>query len=538
MMLGLLSNSILVRIAIGFFCITVALWAAETSAQSTNSFTIGQQIGGDTEAPSTPADVIVSPIAETQIDISWSASTDNFGVIGYQIFRDGVQITTVASTNFSDTGLIASTTYSYEIRAFDNAGNISSSSPPVATTTLATPTPPTATSTPDSDRSRSSTRSLLAELKSLEITTGTEVAELTFETANQPVRYLLRYGQAEAFEDAIVETIIYKQQHTIVLSGLLPSTTYFYELYATDRFGRDVVLQRATFTTTDIVRTADVTNLEYFVGTAIDNDVILRWRVPDRDEVAFVRIVRNDRFFPQSPTDGLVVYEGKDTAYADISAFTSTDRQFYTLFGYTFSGTVSSGRVLQVDKVPQARTVVNPDTEDRAVNVERPVPTIASSTISAAAFTIRQQNKIYQLQERQFTLEGETPFVFQVDAGLMPQFTRSVMVTIFETEAPEHFFTYVLRLNNVTGWYEARLPGLETDVEHSFVARMYSLSGEILDEYEGSIVLESAQSKSSAPELLWQLSAGYLLVGILLGVLIVGILAFLLRLIFHHPQHT
>ena len=534
----LLHSSVLLRVVIGIFCITVALSATETFAQATDSFTIGQQIGIDTEAPTTPTDVSATPIAETQIDVAWTASTDTFGVVGYQVFRDGVQITTVATTNFSDTGLLASTTYSYELRAFDNAGNISSSSVAVATTTLATPPPPpTATSTPVDSGSSGGGILPLAQLESLTITTGSEAAELDF-AGSLPVRYRLRYGQAEALEDGIVETVIYKREHTIVLSDLMPDTTYFYELYATDRFGRDVVLQKATFATTQSTPTADVINLEYFAGTAIGDDAILRWRIANRNEVAFVRIVRNERFFPQSPTDGLVVYEGGGMAYADIGAFVGIERQFYTLFAYTLSGTVSSGRVLQVDTVPQATAVVNPDTEDSAVNVERPVPTATSSTISAAAFSIRQQNKTYTLQDRQFSIAGETPFSFRVDAGLVPQFTRSVMVTIFETKAPEHFFTYVLRLNDVTGWYEARLPGLATDAEHSFVARMYSMSGKILDEYEGSIVLAPATSAPTAPESLWQLSAGYLLVGILLGVLVVGVLAFLVRLIFRRPQHT
>jgi hypothetical protein len=50
------------------------------------------------------------------------ASTDNIGVAGYNVFRNGVKIGTVNGTSFSDSGLIGSTTYTYSVRAFDVAG--------------------------------------------------------------------------------------------------------------------------------------------------------------------------------------------------------------------------------------------------------------------------------------------------------------------------------------------------------------------------------------------------------------------------------
>src|SRR5215213_2820769 len=61
----------------------------------------------DTTAPSAPADLTAVGSNSTTINLSWDASTDNVGVVGYNVFRDGVAtpIATVSTTNFSDTGL-------------------------------------------------------------------------------------------------------------------------------------------------------------------------------------------------------------------------------------------------------------------------------------------------------------------------------------------------------------------------------------------------------------------------------------------------
>ncbi len=71
-------------------------------------------------------------LSSTQINLSWTASTDNVGVTGYQIERcqgagcsNFALVTTVTTTSYNNTGLTASTSYSYRVRASDAAGNLS-----------------------------------------------------------------------------------------------------------------------------------------------------------------------------------------------------------------------------------------------------------------------------------------------------------------------------------------------------------------------------------------------------------------------------
>ena len=82
----------------------------------------------DTEPPSVPTGLASTGASGTEIDLEWAASTDDVGVAGYRLFRDGAPLATTAATTFADTGLTPSTSYSYTVAAFDYANNVSAQS--------------------------------------------------------------------------------------------------------------------------------------------------------------------------------------------------------------------------------------------------------------------------------------------------------------------------------------------------------------------------------------------------------------------------
>ncbi len=89
----------------------------------------------DTEAPSTPTNLIVTGSTSSTISLSWTASTDNIMVATYDIYLDGTLKTSSTSNSATVTGLNPSTTYTFYIKAKDAAGNISSQSNTVTGTT-------------------------------------------------------------------------------------------------------------------------------------------------------------------------------------------------------------------------------------------------------------------------------------------------------------------------------------------------------------------------------------------------------------------
>jgi YD repeat-containing protein len=108
--------------------------------------------GQDTAPPSTPTNLVVTAVSESQLDLTWTASTDDVGVAEYMIERcqgtgcsNFLQIASASGTTYSDTGLSLGVNYRYRLRAIDLASNPSAYSN-IASATTPDTTPPTAPS--------------------------------------------------------------------------------------------------------------------------------------------------------------------------------------------------------------------------------------------------------------------------------------------------------------------------------------------------------------------------------------------------------
>ncbi|MEV6212303.1 glycoside hydrolase family 6 protein [Kitasatospora sp. NPDC051914] len=88
----------------------------------------------DTTAPSVPTG-LAGTATSSSVALTWTASTDNVGVTGYDVYRNGILVGSTAGTSFTNTGLTASTAYSYTVRAKDAAGNVSAASAALVVTT-------------------------------------------------------------------------------------------------------------------------------------------------------------------------------------------------------------------------------------------------------------------------------------------------------------------------------------------------------------------------------------------------------------------
>ncbi|MFF2481266.1 discoidin domain-containing protein [Paenibacillus sp. NPDC058071] len=89
----------------------------------------------DTQPPSIPAGLTATAASSSLINLAWQPSTDNVGVTGYDIYRNGALIASTAQTSYADNGLTPSTSYTYTVVAKDGAGNSSAASSPATATT-------------------------------------------------------------------------------------------------------------------------------------------------------------------------------------------------------------------------------------------------------------------------------------------------------------------------------------------------------------------------------------------------------------------
>ncbi len=98
----------------------------------------------DTTPPQVPSPPVIGEYGQTAVQVLWNPTTDNVGVAGYNLFRNGALLETASQVGYTDNSVSPSTTYSYQVQAFDAAGNLSALSAPATVTTHAIPdvTPP------------------------------------------------------------------------------------------------------------------------------------------------------------------------------------------------------------------------------------------------------------------------------------------------------------------------------------------------------------------------------------------------------------
>ncbi|HSX35978.1 MAG TPA: fibronectin type III domain-containing protein [Patescibacteria group bacterium] len=289
---------------------TVAAYDAadNTSAKSA----VASATTPDTVAPTAPTGLAATPVSASQINLSWTASTDNKGVTGYKVYRGTTLVGSPTGTTYSDTGLTASTAYSYTVRALDAASNQSAASNTASATTQSAvdtvaPTKPT-------------------NFKVASVTATSETLTWTASTDDRAVTgyHIYRKGVLIATLSAVL---------TYTDTGLSPVTAYTYQIDAFDAAGNKSVQATATTVSTAADTTAPTapTSLTAVTGTT-NKTVKLTWTA-STDNVAVT---------------GYRIYRGS-TPVATVSGSTLT----YTDTGLV-SGTTYSYHIVAIDAAGNA----------------------------------------------------------------------------------------------------------------------------------------------------------------------------------------
>ena len=207
-------------------------------AATSSDYTFVTAAAADTQAPAAPGDLTASSTSATAIALTWVPSSDNVGVAGYNIYRDGNAVASTTLAVFNDTGLTASTTYAYEVSAFDAAGNESARSATASATTLVMPdvNPPVITN-------------ILADDIS---TTQARIVWTTDKLSSSLVEYSVSPDAGFSSSSLDSDFVTY---HTVVLKNLLPNTAYLYRVTSTNQAGNgaadDNTAAGYSFTTLD-----------------------------------------------------------------------------------------------------------------------------------------------------------------------------------------------------------------------------------------------------------------------------------------------
>ena len=302
-----------------------AVAAYDTSNNySPRSVIVSASALADTTPPTVPTGVKAQPVSITQVNLSWSPSTDDTAVILYKLYRGTTatslsQIGCVAApaTAFSDVHGVPGTLYYYAVSAVDSAGNASALSAAVTATTLADTTPPTVpgglSATPVSmsqvnlSWSASTDDYILAYYKIFRGTSATNLLLIGGSTSTS-----------------------YSDTHA------LPGTTYYYAVAACDVSG-NVSAQSARVTITTVADTTPPSVPANVVATAVPiNAVNLSWRASTDN----FRVSRYKIFRGTSSSNLQLIGVSTTLSYSDSTA-KALKQYYYTIAAVDVSGNVS-----------------------------------------------------------------------------------------------------------------------------------------------------------------------------------------------------
>jgi chitodextrinase/uncharacterized Ntn-hydrolase superfamily protein len=205
----------------------VARDAAGNESTPSNQANVTTLNPPDTEAPTAPTNLVASNTTMFSTDLSWTASTDNVGVTGYDVYQGVSMIGSTSTTSFNVTGLSPATSYSFTVVAKDAAGNLSAASAPLDVTTMSDTIPPSAPTNLTSSNTTQTTTNLSWDASTDNIgVTGYDIYEGV--------------------------TVIGTTAGTLFnVTGLSPSTSYTFTVIAKDGAGNESTPSNAVNVTTE-----------------------------------------------------------------------------------------------------------------------------------------------------------------------------------------------------------------------------------------------------------------------------------------------
>ncbi len=430
-----------------FVCLFVSFGiSTEAVFGASSDFRVQTLIGDDTEPPTVPGTLSATPVATTQIDLTWATSTDNYLLSGYHVFRDDVLIATTTIGNYSDVGLTPSTTYTYFITAFDSFGNESASSSPVATTTLSSTTPP---SEEDDDESGAVQGSIAAlRLARLEVIPERDAVVIRYETSGY-TRTIIQWGKTISYELGSLAERSFSKVHETRIIGLTPGTRYTFSIKGENNGGRTRTLTEDTFVTLPLDDTFPPGNVRNLRASIEGDDVVIAWENPRDADFTKVRVLRSTLFYPSDLADGWVVYEHDGETARDVGIAAENSLIYYTVFSYDALGNISSGAVVAV-RVEGG--VVTP--------IEVPPETTNPLALALSDVVFMQSGEQLIPIGNRVRVNGAELLTLSLPYDRVPEHLKTILITMTDSVDAQKTFSFLLRINEARTAYVATIAPL------------------------------------------------------------------------------
>ncbi len=470
-----------------FFIFPISIFSAESP------FTISVVVVDlpDTTPPSIPTGLSATAISTSQIDLSWTASTDNVAVTGYRVYRNSSLVTTTVGTAYSDTGLSSATSYDYTVSAIDLVENESAQSATSTATTQSAPVPPPAPTTPTGG-GRGPPVPSFPYILSFTVNPRVTSAIVSWET-DVDTKGVLSWGQTFDSEIGNIVEVLYKKKHSTTIPNLAPNTTYYLSLTVTSALGGKISTQKKIFTTAPLPITELPVNVTNFTLTPFrsktpslidDIGIAITWNNPSAINFDVVRIVRSTKFYPSDPTDGKIIFEGRGDNFVDKNIQEEVV-YYYTIFARDTRGVYSSGSV--------TKTSVRRDAVQTPVTGQIVLVVPADKKINSLQFSdfdFYQDGKLLFREKDIVYADAQKGIAISVLYKKLPDALKTMLVIIKSQEDSQKIIAFLLRADKEKTMYQGAIAPVEIDDMYQIEIFLFDYKNQELKKITGSLLAQ------------------------------------------------
>jgi len=438
-----------------------------------------------------PTSLTATAVSPFQIDLNWFPVAT---AVSYKVYRDGVAVGFPVATSFSDTGLTPSTTYPYTISAVNVYGAESDQSSSVSATTFAAggaifipPAPPEVVLEPTSEHPEIPKSLIINEGA---IYTNSLNVTLTLSAKNA---FQMAISNLPDFSGVSWEPYQTKKIWTLT-KGDGKKTVY--AKFRSPDGGVSVVVSDSV-----ILDTAAPANVSYFTALPGDSQISLSWQNPPEPDFKAVKIMRSTKFYPASPEEGILIYDGKWVSFVD-TGLVNGMRYYYTAFAYDKIGNYASGAIVsavpQGILPPEAIPPEIPPPPEVIPPVIPPPPEIEKLNLKDFDF-IQEDKKIPLIEEFKIKAKTEEPLTISIPYENVPEVFKTMLVTL---EKDEKLFSFLLRVNPEKTAYLATLVPPEAGI-YPLTITILDYKNQTLKKINGQLITEKLEVTAPITSVSW-----------------------------------
>jgi hypothetical protein len=312
--------------------------------------------------------------------------------------------------------------------------------------------------------------------------TNLEVNNITFDSAeiswetNRSAMCSAHVGTTTEYEKETILETEFSANHLIGLIDLSVFTSYHFNVVCKD--SNEFIAQSGDkyFTTLSVIE-----NVKNFTAVPGKNQIFLSWENPDNPDFDFVRLVKNENFYPLNINDGTILYEGNKEAFLDFDV-KALQPYYYTIFAKGKTGSWSSGAVATAVIIPAP--VIPPVTPPVTPPVIPPVVPIEILKLSLKDFDFYSEGvKLPLIDEKTVNAETDKNLIISVAFEKIPAGYK----LIAELKIDKNTFSYIFSANKENTVYNTSMITPDIVKNYPLTIKFYNEENNFVYELNGEL---------------------------------------------------